>query len=100
MKSITVKKQYAETEDLWGFIQRRGEELLFRQLPGLQPYHEVRAPGRLHDVGEAQRPDAAQDVGHVHVGVLARRRGGDHRVGAVFAVFVRLLQDAHGFDDV
>lgn len=28
MKSITIKKQYAETEDLWGFIQRRGEELL------------------------------------------------------------------------
>lgn len=28
MKSITIKKQYAEVEDLWGFIQRRGEELL------------------------------------------------------------------------
>ena len=28
MKSITIKKQYVETEDLWRFIQRRGEELL------------------------------------------------------------------------
>ena len=28
MKSITIKKQYAEVEDLWGFIQRRGEENL------------------------------------------------------------------------